>query len=100
MTTNMTLSALDLGEIWLARDVAAIARARRRAEDTARVIVGFLLGCVLGAAREAAAGLCAMVLPAGLALVAAAMGMATFSNPLHQPSTRRDHDGRIASRVR
>jgi uncharacterized membrane protein YoaK (UPF0700 family) len=40
------------------------------------VIVGFAIGCVLGAAFEAAAGLWSLALPAGLALLAFAMALA------------------------
>jgi uncharacterized membrane protein YoaK (UPF0700 family) len=40
------------------------------------VIVGFVVGCGLGAAGEAALGLWSMALPAGLALLAFAMGFA------------------------
>jgi uncharacterized membrane protein YoaK (UPF0700 family) len=38
------------------------------------VIVGFTIGCVLGAAFEAAAGLWSLALPTALALLAFAMG--------------------------
>jgi uncharacterized membrane protein YoaK (UPF0700 family) len=39
------------------------------------VIVGFTIGCVFGAALEAAAGLWSLTLPTGLALLAFAMGL-------------------------
>lgn len=76
MTTNITLFTMDVGEILLARDPIGIAKARKRAKHTWPSIAGFLLGCALGAPCEAAFGLRSLMLPAGLALVAAALGMA------------------------
>ncbi|HTO66447.1 MAG TPA: YoaK family protein [Bradyrhizobium sp.] len=81
MTTNITVFTMDVGEILFGRDPANVAKSRDRARHTATVIVGFLLGCALGAPCEAAAGLYATVLPASLALVAVALGMAA---DLHQ----------------
>jgi len=53
-----------------------VAKARNRATRTLPVIVGFALGCGLGAACEAALGLWSLALPAGLALLAVAVGFA------------------------
>jgi uncharacterized membrane protein YoaK (UPF0700 family) len=53
-----------------------VAKARDRAARTLAVIVGFAVGCRLGAAGEAALGLWSLVPPAGLALLAFAMGFA------------------------
>jgi uncharacterized membrane protein YoaK (UPF0700 family) len=74
MTTNVTHFMLDLGEVLVGRDHAKVARARARAMHTFPVILGFSIGCVLGAAVEAAAGLWSLALPTGLALLAFAMG--------------------------
>jgi uncharacterized membrane protein YoaK (UPF0700 family) len=75
MTTNVTHFMLDLGEAMVGRDHAEIAKARRGVMHTLPVIIGFVLGCALGAACEAAAGLWSLALPAGLALVACALGL-------------------------
>ena len=74
MTTNVTHFMLDLGEALVGRDDAKVARARAHAMHTLPVIVGFAIGCVLGAAFEAAAGLWSLTLPTVLALLALATG--------------------------
>lgn len=76
MTTNVTHFMLDLGEALAGRDQAQVARARARAMRTLPVIVGFTIGCVFGAAFEAAAGLWSLTLPTALALLAFTMGLA------------------------
>jgi uncharacterized membrane protein YoaK (UPF0700 family) len=72
MTTNVTHFMLDLGEALASADPVAAATARRRAMRTLPVIAGFAVGCGLGAACEAAAGLWSLALPTGLALLALA----------------------------
>jgi uncharacterized membrane protein YoaK (UPF0700 family) len=81
MTTNVTRFMLDLGEALVGRDHARTARARTRALHTLPVIVGFTIGCVFGAAFEAAAGLWSLALPTGLALLAFAMGCVDQRRP-------------------
>jgi uncharacterized membrane protein YoaK (UPF0700 family) len=76
MTTNVTHFMLDLGGAFVGRDHAEAARARGRAMHTFPVIVGFTIGCVLGAAFESVTDLWSLALPAGLALLAFAMGLA------------------------
>jgi len=76
MTSNVTRFMMDLGEMLLGRDPNEVASARRRAKHTWPPIVGFTIGCGLGAASEAAVGLWSLALPTGLALVAVAMGFA------------------------
>jgi uncharacterized membrane protein YoaK (UPF0700 family) len=76
MTSNITRFTLDVGEVLLGRDPAAVARARRRAKGTWPAIVGFTAGAGLGAAGFAAAGLWSLALPAGLALLALALALA------------------------
>jgi uncharacterized membrane protein YoaK (UPF0700 family) len=78
MTTNVTHFMLDLGEGWVGRDRDKAAQARNRAMHTFPVIVGFTIGCVLGAAFEATAGLWSLALPAGLALLAFAISLADW----------------------
>jgi uncharacterized membrane protein YoaK (UPF0700 family) len=56
------------------RDLAA--KAGLRAKRTAPVIIGFAVGCSLGAGCEIALGLWALALPIGLAFIALAIGLA------------------------
>jgi uncharacterized membrane protein YoaK (UPF0700 family) len=76
MTSNVTRFAIDAGEVLLGGDPADVAEARKRAARTLPPIVGFTAGCGLGAACEAAVGTWSLALPAGLALLAFAMGFA------------------------
>jgi uncharacterized membrane protein YoaK (UPF0700 family) len=76
MTTNITRFVMDVGEVLLGRNPAHVARARRRTKQTWPAIIGFTAGAGLGAACFAVAGLWSLALPAGLALLAFAMGLA------------------------
>jgi uncharacterized membrane protein YoaK (UPF0700 family) len=76
MTTNITRFMMDVGEVMFGREPTDVAEARSRAKNTWPAILGFAVGCGLGAACEAAIGLWALALPIGLALVALAMGLA------------------------
>jgi len=76
MTTNVTRFMMDLGEVLLGRNPDDVAKARRRANHTWPAIVGFAVGCGLGAAGEAAFELWSLALPIGLALLALAIGLA------------------------
>jgi uncharacterized membrane protein YoaK (UPF0700 family) len=76
MTTNITRFMMDIGVVMLGREPAKVAKAGRRAMRTWPAIVGFAVGCGLGAACEAAIGLRSLALPPGLALLALAMGLA------------------------
>ena len=76
MTTNVTVFAMDIGEILLAPDAGRVARARERARDTGAAIAGFVAGCALGAAEEHFFGLHALVLPISLAGIALVFGFA------------------------
>jgi uncharacterized membrane protein YoaK (UPF0700 family) len=76
MTTNVTLLAIDVGEILFGRN--ARVASRQRAKRTWPAIVGFLLGCALGAACESDFGLRSLMLPAGIAFVALVMGIAAL----------------------
>jgi uncharacterized membrane protein YoaK (UPF0700 family) len=75
MTTNITRFMMDIGEVMFARKLSDVAKARDRARLTWPAIVGFAIGCGLGAACEAAIGLMSLALPVGLAALAVAMGM-------------------------
>ncbi len=76
MTTNVTRFMMDVGEVILASDPDKVAKARIRAKNTWPPIVGFAVGCGLGAACEATVGLWSLALPASLAMLAFAMGFA------------------------
>jgi uncharacterized membrane protein YoaK (UPF0700 family) len=76
MTTNITRFMMDVGGVMFGREAAEVAKARSRAQSTWSAILGFAVGCGLGAACEAAIGLTALALPTGLALLALAMGLA------------------------
>ena len=76
MTSNVTRFAMDVGEVLLGGDPADVAKARNRAARTLPAIAGFTVGCGLGAACEAALGTWSLALPAGLALLAFAVGLA------------------------
>jgi uncharacterized membrane protein YoaK (UPF0700 family) len=73
MTSNLTRFTMDVGAVLLGRDPDDVAKARSRAKHTWPAIVGFAIGCGLGAACEAAVGLWSLALPAGFALLALAM---------------------------
>ena len=64
----------NVGEVLLGGNPANVAKACNQAARTLPVIVGFAVGCGIGAACEAAFGLWSLALPAGLALLAFAMG--------------------------
>jgi uncharacterized membrane protein YoaK (UPF0700 family) len=81
MTTNVTHFMLDLGEALAGGDAAKVTKARNRAVHTLPVIVGFTIGCGLGTAGEAIAGLWSLALPTGLALLSFAMGLADQHPP-------------------
>ena len=73
MTTNVSLFILSVSDLLRADDATAVAKARKRAIHVLPVIVGFALGCALGAAGQAAYGLWSLGLPTALALLAVAM---------------------------
>jgi uncharacterized membrane protein YoaK (UPF0700 family) len=75
MTTNVAHFMLALGEVLAGGDEAVVARARKRVIQIFPVIVGFTLGCALGAAGYAAYGSWSLGLPTGLALAAVVMSL-------------------------
>lgn len=77
MTTNITLLTIDVGNMLIAHDPKDVAKARSRARHTWPAVVGFAIGCTLGASCEMIVGLRSLALPAGLAFLALALGRAT-----------------------
>jgi uncharacterized membrane protein YoaK (UPF0700 family) len=75
MTTNITRFMMDIGEVLFGRKLSDVAEARARAMLTWPAIVGFAIGCGVGATCETAIGLTSLALPVGLAVLAVAMGM-------------------------
>jgi uncharacterized membrane protein YoaK (UPF0700 family) len=84
MTTNVTVFAMDIGEIWFGTNEADRAKARIRARRTWPAIAGFLVGCVLGAVCEPAFGLMAFAVPTLLALGAVGFGLAGWEQGRRQ----------------
>ena len=74
MTTDITTFMMDIGTILFTRDVHRVASARGRARRTWPAIVGFTVGCSIGALLEAAFGPWSLALPTGFALVALVLG--------------------------
>jgi len=75
MTTNVTNFVLALGQWMVPLRTGARQEAHRKAMRILPVIVGFILGCALGAAAEEAYGLRALAVPVALALLALLMGL-------------------------
>jgi uncharacterized membrane protein YoaK (UPF0700 family) len=77
MTTNVSRFVADFIAILTERNRDLAAKAAARAKHTAPAIVGFAVGCGLGAGCEIIIGLWALALPTGLAFLALVIGMAT-----------------------
>ena len=77
MTTNVSRFIVDFIAALSERDQMSAAKAASRARHTAPAIVGFAVGCGLGAGSEIFIGLWALALPTALALLALLNGLAT-----------------------
>jgi len=86
MTTNVTVFAIDLGEILFAQDPGRAAKARERARSTGSAIARFIIGCALGATCQHFGGLRSLALPISFLLAAIALGLAAARR---QSSSRR-----------
>ncbi|HEX3399452.1 MAG TPA: YoaK family protein [Acetobacteraceae bacterium] len=75
MTTNVTRLMVDVASMLVGGDAADTAKAKGRALNTLPVVIGFAVGCALGAAGEAAVGLWSLMLPTALALFSCIIGM-------------------------
>src|SRR5215468_2682244 len=74
MTTNISILTIDVVSMLIAQDPNDVAKARSRARHTWPAVVGFAVGCTLGASCEMLVGLRSLVLSAGLAFLALALG--------------------------
>ena len=70
MTTDVTAIVMDVGAMLFQRDPDVLARAGSRARHTWPAVVGFAVGCGLGAVLDAAIGPWSLALPTGFALLA------------------------------
>jgi uncharacterized membrane protein YoaK (UPF0700 family) len=93
MTGNVTRFTMDVSEVLLGRDPDAVAAARTRAKRTGQVILGFAVGCGLGALCEATVGLWSLALPAGLALLALVIFLPPVPTPRKRPFSLRKKTG-------
>jgi hypothetical protein len=71
----LAASSLDLTAVLTERNRDLAARAGAHAKYTASAIIGFAVGCGLGAGCEIIVGLWALALPTGLAFVAVVIGL-------------------------
>ena len=74
MTTDVTRFMMDVGTLLFPRDANRVADASSRARQTWPAIVGFTVGCSLGALLEVAIGPWSLALPTGFAVLALALG--------------------------
>ena len=75
MTTNVSRFVVDFIAVLSERDRDLAAKAGAQAKHTASAIIGFAVGCGLGAGCEIIVGLWALALPTGLAFVALVIGL-------------------------
>ncbi|CAN5439111.1 YoaK family protein [soil metagenome] len=75
MTSNVTRFALDIGTVMLNANQEAVDHARKRAGRTLPVILGFAIGCGIGALSEKTFGLTSLALPTVLTLVLVVLGI-------------------------
>jgi uncharacterized membrane protein YoaK (UPF0700 family) len=80
---------MDITEVLLGRDPEAVASARTRAKRTGQAIVGFAVGCGLGAVCEVTIGLWSLALPTGLALLALAIVLRPVTPLRERPNSLR-----------
>ena len=86
VTTNLSRFTTDIGAILLGEGPDTVAQARSRAGRLWPSILGFVLGCAMGAVGEARFGLFAISFPASLALITLAMAWAPAFRQPSQPA--------------
>jgi uncharacterized membrane protein YoaK (UPF0700 family) len=74
MTTDVTRFMMDVGTLLFPCDANGVADASSRARHTWPAIVGFTVGCSLGALLEVVIGPWSLALPTGFAVLALALG--------------------------
>lgn len=79
MTTDITAFAMDVGTLLFDRGPSDLASARTRAKRTWPAIVGFTIGCCLGAVLQARIGPWSLALPTSFGLLALALGFSIGS---------------------
>lgn len=77
MTSNVTRFSMSLGTLMRATVPETVAEARAQVAHTLPVILGFSIGCALGAATESMFGMPALFLPIALAIIACALSLRT-----------------------
>jgi uncharacterized membrane protein YoaK (UPF0700 family) len=75
MTTDITTFMMDIGAMLFRHDPDEVAFTHTRARRTWPAIVGFTVGCSVGALLETSIGPWSLVLPIAFALVALALGL-------------------------
>jgi uncharacterized membrane protein YoaK (UPF0700 family) len=80
MTTDITAFMMDVGAMRFRRPPNGPAYAGSRARHTWPAIVGFTVGCSLGAVFEVVIGPWSLTLPTGFALLALALGFSVKEN--------------------
>lgn len=75
MTTNVTQLMSDLSAVLIGGEAADVVKAKSCALQTLPVAIGFVIGCTLATAGEAAVGLSSLMLRTGLALLAFVVGI-------------------------
>ena len=80
MTSNLTRFMMDVGDLLIRHDPADVERARIRAKKTCPTLVGFAVGCGIGARCVTAVGLWSLALPTLLALLALAITNPTYKH--------------------
>jgi uncharacterized membrane protein YoaK (UPF0700 family) len=88
MTTNVTRFAVAIGELIVGRDAPRRQEARVNAAHTGVSILGFVIGCAIGAVLEAAFGVWSTALPAMLALLAVILG----ADPTHRARNEQSNE--------
>jgi uncharacterized membrane protein YoaK (UPF0700 family) len=82
MTTDITTFMMDVGTMLLRHDPTRVAYARSRAGHTWPAVVGFTVGCSLGALLNVTIGPWSLSLPTGFALLALVLGFSVVSRDM------------------
>lgn len=82
MTTDITTFMMDLGAMLFRTGLNDVVRARGRARRAWPAIVGFTVGCSLGALLESVIGPWSLTLPIGFALLALALSFSVNGKSL------------------